>query len=77
MRRVVGSAATIPPAHLLRCRERKRESLIRRRSPVIGRMLPRMPGLTAADERLNRPFGSPTQRDRFLQGLRLAGLPEE
>jgi hypothetical protein len=40
-------------------------------------MLPRMPGLTAADERLNRPFGSPSQRDRFLEGLRLAGLPEE
>jgi adenylate cyclase len=36
-----------------------------------------MPGLTAADERLNRPFGSPVQRDRFLEGLRQAGLSEE
>jgi hypothetical protein len=33
--------------------------------------------LTAGDERLNRPFGSPAQRDRFLEGLRQAGLPDE
>jgi hypothetical protein len=36
-----------------------------------------MPGLTAADERLNRPFGSVAQRERVLEDLRLAGLPEE
>jgi adenylate cyclase len=36
-----------------------------------------MPGLTAADNRLNRPFGSALQRERFLEGLRLAGLPEK
>jgi hypothetical protein len=35
-----------------------------------------MPVLTTADERLNRPFGSALQRERFLEGLRLAGLPE-
>jgi hypothetical protein len=27
------------------------------------------------DERLNRPFGSAAQREHFLEGLRLAGLP--
>jgi hypothetical protein len=27
-------------------------------------------------KRLNRPFGSALQRKRFLEGLRLAGLPE-
>jgi adenylate cyclase len=35
----------------------------------------RMPGLTAGDERLNGPFGSAAQRERFLDGLRKAGLP--
>jgi len=35
----------------------------------------RSPVLTATDERLNRPFGTPAQRERFLEGLRRAGLP--
>jgi adenylate cyclase len=43
---------------------------------ALGELLRRMPGLTLADDRLTRPFGSPEQRDRFLEGLRLAGLPE-
>ena len=43
---------------------------------ALDQLLRRMPGLTAADERLNRPFGSALQRERFLEGLRLAGLPE-
>ena len=34
-------------------------------------------GLTAADERLNRPVWRAEQRQRFLDGLRKAGLPEE
>ena len=42
---------------------------------ALDGLLRRMPGLTAADERLNRPFGSPAQRERFLEGLRKAGLP--
>ena len=36
-----------------------------------------MPGLTAGDERLIRPFRRPVDRDRFLDGLRKAGLPEK
>jgi hypothetical protein len=32
--------------------------------------------LTASDERLSRPFGTARQRERFLDGLRKAGLPE-
>ena len=36
---------------------------------ALDELLRRMPGLTAADERLNRPFGSPAQRERFLEGL--------
>jgi hypothetical protein len=43
---------------------------------ALDELLRRMPGLTAGDERLNRPFGSAAQRERYLEGLRLAGLPE-
>lgn len=35
----------------------------------------RMPGITASDERLNRPFARAADRDRFLDGLRKAGAP--
>jgi adenylate cyclase len=44
---------------------------------ALDELLRRMPGLTAADERLNRPFGSPVQRECFLEGLRQAGLPQK
>jgi TolB-like protein/cytochrome c-type biogenesis protein CcmH/NrfG len=44
---------------------------------ALLKFLRRTPALTAGDERLNRPFGSPAQRDRFLEGLRQAGLPDE
>jgi tetratricopeptide (TPR) repeat protein len=36
-----------------------------------------MPGLTAGDERLIRPFRRPDDRECFLDGLRKAGLPEK
>jgi adenylate cyclase len=36
-----------------------------------------LPGLTVGDERLIRPFRRPTDRERFLDGLRKAGLPEK
>lgn len=36
----------------------------------------RMPALTVGDERLNRPFARAGDRERFLTGLRKAGLPE-
>jgi hypothetical protein len=39
----------------------------------LAELLRCMPGLIAADERLN-PFGSPAQRGRFLKGLRKAGV---
>ena len=39
-------------------------------------LLRRMPALTVADERLNRPFARDADRERFLTGLRKAGLPE-
>jgi len=36
-------------------------------------LLRRMPGLTASDERLNRPFARAVDRERFIGGLRAAG----
>lgn len=42
---------------------------------TLDQLLLRMPALTADDERLNRPFASAEQRERFLDGLRKAGLP--
>jgi adenylate cyclase len=43
---------------------------------ALDRLLQRMPDLTASDERLNRPFARADDRERFLTGLRKAGLPE-
>ena len=42
---------------------------------ALDELLRRMPGLTTGDERLGRPFGSPAQREFFLEGLRIAGMP--
>ena len=44
---------------------------------TLDELLRRMPGLTVANfERLNRPFVRAADRERFLDGLRKAGLPE-
>jgi adenylate cyclase len=43
---------------------------------ALDQLLHRMPRLTASDERLVRPFARVTDRERFLEGLRKAGLPE-
>ncbi|HEY8871469.1 MAG TPA: adenylate/guanylate cyclase domain-containing protein [Stellaceae bacterium] len=42
---------------------------------ALAEFLRRTPARTASDERLNRPFGSPAQRERYLEGLRKAGMP--
>ena len=42
---------------------------------ALEQMLRRMPGLTLSDPRLGRPFARPSDRERFLDGLRKAGLP--
>ena len=42
----------------------------------LDQLLLRMPGLTLSDERLLRPFARTADRERFLDGLRKAGLPE-
>ena len=49
------------------------------RGPEAGAALDelrrRMPDLTASDDRLQRPFRRSADRNRFLDGLRKAGLP--
>jgi adenylate cyclase len=43
----------------------------------LGELMRLMPGLTVGDERLIRPFRHAADRERFLDGLRKAGLPEK
>jgi TolB-like protein/thioredoxin-like negative regulator of GroEL len=43
---------------------------------ALDQLSRRMPALTVGDERLNRPFAREGDRERFLIGLRKAGLPE-
>ena len=47
------------------------------RQGSIGRVSAANAGGDGFRERLNRPFGTPAQREHFLDGLRRAGLPEE
>jgi len=42
---------------------------------ALDQLLHRMPGLTASDPRLDRPFARAADRERFLEGLRKAGMP--
>ena len=44
-------------------------------SAALDQLLHRMPGLTAIDERLVRPFARLADQERFLEGLQKA-LPE-
>jgi adenylate cyclase len=43
---------------------------------ALDQLLHRMQGLSASDVRLVRPFARAGDRERFLEGLRKAGLPE-
>ena len=42
---------------------------------ALDQLSQRMPGLTASDERLSRPFARASDRERYLEGLRKAGIP--
>ena len=42
---------------------------------ALDQLLQRMSGLTASDPRLARPFARAADRERFLEGLRKAGMP--
>jgi adenylate cyclase len=42
---------------------------------ALDQLLRRMPALTASDARLDRPFARAVDRERFLDGLRKAGMP--
>jgi adenylate cyclase len=43
---------------------------------ALDQLSRRMPVLTVGDERLSRPFAHASDRERFLAGLRKAGMPE-
>ena len=42
---------------------------------ALDQLSQRMPGLTGSDERLSRPFARASDRERYLEGLRKAGIP--
>ncbi|HVH73904.1 MAG TPA: adenylate/guanylate cyclase domain-containing protein [Stellaceae bacterium] len=42
---------------------------------ALDQLMHRMPNLTASDDRLKRPFARVADRERFLEGLRKAGMP--
>ena len=42
---------------------------------ALDQLSQRMPGLTASDERLSRPFARASDRERYLEGLGKAGIP--
>jgi TolB-like protein/class 3 adenylate cyclase/Flp pilus assembly protein TadD len=42
---------------------------------ALDQLLHRMPGLTVSDPRLDRPFARAADRERFVEGLRKAGMP--
>jgi adenylate cyclase len=42
---------------------------------ALAQLSRRMPSLTASDARLDRPFARAVDRERFLEGLRKAGMP--
>jgi adenylate cyclase len=42
---------------------------------ALDQLSRRMPALTASDPRLDRPFSQAVDRERFLEGLRRAGMP--
>ncbi|HEU5196828.1 MAG TPA: hypothetical protein VFW70_18965, partial [Methylomirabilota bacterium] len=44
--------------------------------PALTECIRQMPGLTVRDQRLIRPFRRPADQERFLGGLRAAGLTE-
>jgi len=43
---------------------------------ALEQLLRRLPGLTTHDERLTRPFKRAVDKERFVEGLIKAGLPE-
>lgn len=47
-----------------------------RASAALKQLLQRMPGLSVNDERLKRPFKRASDKQRFVDGLVKAGLPE-
>ena len=42
---------------------------------ALDQLISRMPGLTVSSDLLERPFRRPEDKQRFLDGLRKAGLP--
>jgi tetratricopeptide (TPR) repeat protein len=58
---------------VLACAYGHLENAAAARAP-LEKLLRRMPGLTSSDKRLNRPFAREIDRERFLEGLRKAGM---
>jgi adenylate cyclase len=61
-------------AHAILAAARAHEGRIEEARAALREVMRQMPGLTAGDQRLIRPFRKPADQERLVDGLRKAGL---
>ena len=68
--------AAFPDAHAVLASALGHAGRLEEARTALDECTGRLPGLTLRDPRLTRPFRRGADRERFLDGLRKAGLPE-
>jgi adenylate cyclase len=75
-RQAIDWNAEFPDAHALLAAASAHLHKMDEAHAALAQFVARMPGLSISDERLARPLRRESDRERFLSGLRAAGLPE-
>ena len=75
-RLAIGSNAAFADAHAILASALGHAGRLDEAQTALDECLRHLPGLTLGDPRLIRPFRRAADHDRFLDGLRKAGLPE-